>query len=745
MADRRSSFSLGRFWSISTRRSSTNQTTAAPPATTNSAPRTAPRAESPNVSQSTTNTNSPVPTAPPPAETQTPGNQSIAAPASSSSTTTQTSAPQLATTTAPTTPGAESQNVSQSIGSTTATPTTNETTTQGSQSTTTASSPPNPTTPSTKEQQITDHKNTTAPAPTPPPSGKAQTASQTNNTIFTGPANEPKTSMLSPATTRSPSSLQPKSPSRQIAQSRAPPQARSTVSSPSRMGSQSPTTTQRASQPHSPSRLSSRSPKQTPSTSSKGIQPNSPSKEARHTTQQEPQLKAEAKSDSAKNFNGETVDGTSSKNDEVKAVPSKSSEVGTTTNSAPGSETPMPTPKSDSSNMNGSSAEVKSESANHSKSQTVDEISSKRDEVNVTSSKSSELGTSTTPVQGLETPTPTQKLDSSTVNGEHKPVTELTAKPEETQEVKEVVQETKVEINEETKKEVNHILTPKSGSGANIIEKGEIPSKPNPKNAEKQEAPDTKEILPTPVPSVKQTNTPTSQLKKRSMISDTQKISARPSGEHVALHKDIRDDLSTFVDRMTAGDPKTAINDKPVSVITLAGENRGASMQMGSNSSRTEGPVHIHRGYKINPDETAEATTDGEGSSNKGKKSEDAKITEDHPKEVYVNNNAQGINNSIVFNVSITERNPGVHISVAHAPKESIQSTGKRGPPETRKAEFNMNRMERLTYEPKIRRRCLRGLFLEPSDSDPENPEKPRRHGCRVGCQQRDKEDVDVL
>ncbi|KAL0351858.1 UNVERIFIED_CONTAM: hypothetical protein Scaly_1574500 [Sesamum calycinum] len=705
MADRRSSFSLGRFWSSGARRSSTNQTTAAPPATTNSAPRAAPRAETQNVSQSTTNTNSPVPTAPPPAETQIPGNQSTATPASSSSTTTQTNALPPATTTTPTTtttPGAESQNVSQSIASTTRTPTADETMNQGSQSPTAASSPPNPTTPSTKE---TDQKHTTASAPTPPPSGKVQTASQPNNTIFTNPANEPKTSMPSPAATQSPSSSQPKSPSLQIAQSRAPPQARSTVSSPSRMGSH------------------------------KGIQPNSPSKEARRTTQQEPQLKAEAKSDSAKNFNGETVDGTSSKKDEVKAVPPKSSEVGTTTNPVQGSETPTPTPKS---------VDVKSESANHSKNQTVDETGSKRDEVNVTSSKSSELGTSTPPVQGLETPTPTQKLDSSIVNGEHTPVMELTAKPEETQ-VKEVVQETKVGINEETKKEVNHIITPKSGSGANIIEKGKIPSKPDEKNAEKQGTVDAKEILPTSVPSVKQTNTTTSQLKKRSMISETQEISARPIGEHVALHKDIRDDLSTFVNRVTTGDPKTSINDKPVSVITLAGENRGASMQMGSNSSRIEGPVHIHRGYKINPDEMAEATTDGEGSSNKGKKSEDAKTTEDPPKEVYVNNNAQGINNSIVFNVSITERNPGVHISVAHAPKESIQSTDTGGPPETRRAEFNMNRMERQTYEPSIRRRCLRGLFLEPNDSDPENPEKPRRHGCRVGCQQRDKKDVDVL
>ncbi|KAK4429269.1 hypothetical protein Salat_1227200 [Sesamum alatum] len=744
MADRRSSFSF-RFWSSGARRSPTNQTAAAPPATTNSVPTTAPRAESQNVRQSTTNTSSPASTPTPPAETQTPGNQVTASPASSSSTTTQTT-PSPATTTAPattTTPGAESQNVNQSAtsttNSTTATPTTDETMTQGSQSTTTTSSPPNPTTPSTKEQQISDQTNTTAPAPTPPPSGNMQTASQPNNTTFTNPTNEPKSSTPSRATTQSPSSSQPKSPSRQITQSRAPPQARSNVSSPSRIGSQSPSTTQRASQPRSPSRLSSRSPKLTSSTSTKGMQPNSPSKEARRTTQQEPQLKADAKTYSAKNFNGETVDGTSPKQDEVKTLPSKSSEVGTTIHPVQASETPMPTQKSDSSNMNGSSAEVTSDSANHSKDQTVDGTGSKRDELNVTSSKSSELGTNTTPVQGLETPTPTQKLESSTVM-------ELTAKPKEAQEVKEVVQETKVEMNEETKKEVDHILTPKSGSGANIIDKGKIPSKLNQKNAEKQEELDTKEILATSVPSVKQTNTTTSLLKKRSMISDTQKKSALPSAEHVALHKDIRDDISTFVNRVTSGDPKTAINDKPVSVITLAGENRGASMQMGSNSSRTGGPVHIHRGYKINPDETAEATTDGEGSSNKGKQSEDAKTTEDQPKEVYVNNNAQGINNSIVFNVSITERNPGVHMVVAHVPKESIQSTDKRSPPETRKAELNMNRMERLTYQPMVRRRCLKGLFLEPSDSDPENPEKPRRHGCRVGCQQRDKKkDVDVL
>lgn len=35
-----------------------------------------------------------------------------------------------------------------------------------------------------------------------------------------------------------------------------------------------------------------------------------------------------------------------------------------------------------------------------------------------------------------------------------------------------------------------------------------------------------------------------------------------------------------------------------------------------------------------------------------------------------------------------------------------------------------------------IKRRCLRGLFLESSDSD---QDKPCRHGCRVGCNDKKK------
>lgn len=39
-----------------------------------------------------------------------------------------------------------------------------------------------------------------------------------------------------------------------------------------------------------------------------------------------------------------------------------------------------------------------------------------------------------------------------------------------------------------------------------------------------------------------------------------------------------------------------------------------------------------------------------------------------------------------------------------------------------------------------VKRRCLRGLFLESSDSDPDDCSKPQRHGCRVGYSKKGKD-----
>ncbi|PON93435.1 hypothetical protein TorRG33x02_107130 [Trema orientale] len=211
-----------------------------------------------------------------------------------------------------------------------------------------------------------------------------------------------------------------------------------------------------------------------------------------------------------------------------------------------------------------------------------------------------------------------------------------------------------------------------------------------------------------------------------------------PTEEEAPRQKEIREDISKLVHKLTTG---SQVDEKPVTVITLTGENRGASMHVSSEPAKKEASIHIRRGYKTNPHESpgTETTTDGEvrtrGESFGGQMKREAPS----PK-AYVNSNVQSVNNSIVFNASVMERSPGVQLSFSQPIAEAIMSNGKSEPLQTRKAEFIATPSEMLTHEPTVRRRCLRGLFMEPSDSDPDNPNKPRRHGCRYSCGDKNKD-----
>ncbi|XP_039045827.1 uncharacterized protein LOC120185771 [Hibiscus syriacus] len=209
--------------------------------------------------------------------------------------------------------------------------------------------------------------------------------------------------------------------------------------------------------------------------------------------------------------------------------------------------------------------------------------------------------------------------------------------------------------------------------------------------------------------------------------------------EQVPLHEEIRKDISKFVHKLTTGQPQLHTEQQSISVLTLAGENRGATFHLGSESSKKDGLVHIHRGYKINPDDSPDATTDGEGSS-RVRTPKDSATKENPASRAYVNNNIQSINNSIVSESSVNARNPGVHLELLHNLAELIKSSTKAEHAEPRKAEFNITSAEKLTHEPTVRRRCLRALFAESSDSDPDNPKKPRRHGCRYSCEEKNKQ-----
>jgi hypothetical protein len=172
------------------------------------------------------------------------------------------------------------------------------------------------------------------------------------------------------------------------------------------------------------------------------------------------------------------------------------------------------------------------------------------------------------------------------------------------------------------------------------------------------------------------------------------------------------EDATNFVNKVTTANPTTITklpdHDKTVSVVTLAGDNRGATMHVAdshSQSTRKKGSIHdIHL---INEEEE-----------------------KDEAGKAYVNSNIQSMNNSLMVQGSINGRDPGVRVILPQQPEPQVKRDL-----ENRKDEVNnISRVEKLTYQPMVRRRCLRGLMVEPSDSDPENPDKPRRHGCKFSC-----------
>lgn len=195
------------------------------------------------------------------------------------------------------------------------------------------------------------------------------------------------------------------------------------------------------------------------------------------------------------------------------------------------------------------------------------------------------------------------------------------------------------------------------------------------------------------------------------------------------LQKGIKDDITKFVHKLTASvHPTEPMDEKQFSVITLAGDNRGATMQLGSESAKKEGSIHIHRAYKSDPEETNEVSTDGEENNNQ---------EEEEVGLAYVNSNIQSINNSLMFHGSITERDPGVQVTLPQKLTEPIKPGDKPKPGlETQRTQFNVNRAEKSMYQPTVGR-SIRGPFLEPND-------KPHHQGCKFSCDQ-DIEDIAIL
>ncbi|KAG2244028.1 hypothetical protein Bca4012_057914 [Brassica carinata] len=199
------------------------------------------------------------------------------------------------------------------------------------------------------------------------------------------------------------------------------------------------------------------------------------------------------------------------------------------------------------------------------------------------------------------------------------------------------------------------------------------------------------------------------------------------------IKEDIRDGLSKLTWGKSNGDEKS------VSVFTLTGENRGANMAIGSEKDKKDGEVHIRRGYKSNPDESPETTaTETEGGTRPFNDKNPKDDKEDASVRAYVNGNSQGVNNSIICDSSVQQNDPGIHMNLKFEKAKKKDETI--SPPES--VVEKKPATEKMKYEPRVRRRCLRGLLAESSQSEPENPSKPRRHGCRFTCKDKDIENT---
>ncbi|XP_072992798.1 uncharacterized protein [Typha latifolia] len=175
-------------------------------------------------------------------------------------------------------------------------------------------------------------------------------------------------------------------------------------------------------------------------------------------------------------------------------------------------------------------------------------------------------------------------------------------------------------------------------------------------------------------------------------------------GHRAAYHKEIEDGFSKLASGV-AEEPRRC--GPAMNMITLAGENTGASMIIGDPRNNEM----LNSGSRKGP---------GMGAS--------------------VNSNVQSINNSTLHDSSCSARNPGVHVEIKSKQAEpEIRMARTRIEPlkvKDKARDANSHSDKRLPHEPRVRRRCLRALFME-SESDPENPQKPRRHGCRFSCDEK--------
>eukprot|EP00258_Populus_trichocarpa_P011423 XP_002320216.3 uncharacterized protein LOC7492797 [Populus trichocarpa] len=161
--------------------------------------------------------------------------------------------------------------------------------------------------------------------------------------------------------------------------------------------------------------------------------------------------------------------------------------------------------------------------------------------------------------------------------------------------------------------------------------------------------------------------------------------------------KEAGDSLRAFADSLSSGiarlaKPETAKDqtkekgsgkkissdseDVGMRVITIAGENKGAFMEVIRSPKKHffEGNSHTLN-KKGNPrsegSDWGSQSSSGEEGNSKKDKNHKGRSMGPSPMSAFMNSNVQGVNNSIVYNSSCSHHDPGVHVALSRKPSGS--------------------------------------------------------------------------
>ncbi|MBA0755566.1 hypothetical protein Gogos_020193 [Gossypium gossypioides] len=97
--------------------------------------------------------------------------------------------------------------------------------------------------------------------------------------------------------------------------------------------------------------------------------------------------------------------------------------------------------------------------------------------------------------------------------------------------------------------------------------------------------------------------------------------------------------------------------DAGMRIITITGDNKGAFMKMFQSPHK-----NVFQGQK------KANSSSGSGEAADGKMKAKRNLSKTMPTNAFINSNVQGINNSIVYNSSCTQHDPGVHLALNTKP-----------------------------------------------------------------------------